>query len=96
MALVDPSISGVLRAVLIAYAAFSAYAIRLFAVQEYGRIIHDRPVVQFPRDAVFGRQRVEEIYHLVRSHELVPTRETGRVNDLPRDASDRGDVVESD
>lgn len=41
MALVDPSISGVLRAVLIAYAAFSAYAIRLFAVQEYGRIIHE-------------------------------------------------------
>ena len=41
MALVDPSISGVLRAVLIAYAAFSAYAIRLFAVQEYGKIIHE-------------------------------------------------------
>ena len=48
MALVDPSISGVLRAVLIAYAAFSVYAIRLFAVQEYGRIIHaSGPVVQF-------------------------------------------------
>jgi hypothetical protein len=28
------------RAFLISYAAYSAYSIRLIAVQEYGRIIH--------------------------------------------------------
>ena len=39
--LVDASVSGCIRAILIAYAAYSAYAIRLFAVQEYGRIIHE-------------------------------------------------------
>ena len=41
MALVDASFSGFIRAILIGYAAYSAYAIRLMAVHEYGRIIHE-------------------------------------------------------
>jgi dolichyl-diphosphooligosaccharide--protein glycosyltransferase len=41
MALIDASFSGFLRAILIGYAAYSAYAIRLMAVHEYGRIIHE-------------------------------------------------------
>ena len=39
---------------------------------------------------------MEKIFHLVRLHELVPAGKTSRVDDLPRDASHRGDVVESD
>ena len=47
-------------------------------------------MVQLPRHAVPGGQRVEAVQHLVRLHELVPTRQARGHHHLPRHAGHRG------